>query len=131
MKDQDILHALYEEATIGMLVVNATGVILKVNPFLEKMFAYEHGELEGKAMEILLPDSFRSRHVKHREGYNKKPTPRLMGVNLDLYGLRKNGEQFPVHISLSYVKNKGEQLAIAYIHDASLEKQKAKNFKRK
>ncbi|MFT4664783.1 MAG: PAS domain S-box-containing protein [Polaribacter sp.] len=125
MEDQDILYALYEEATIGMLVVNAAGVILNVNPFLEKMFAYAEGELKGKGIEVLLPGSFRSKHLKYRQGYNKNPAPRSMGVNLDLYGLRKNGEQFPVQISLSYVKNNGEQLAIAYIHDASEAKQKA------
>ena len=63
MENQKILQAMFLEATIGILVVNARGQIVKANPFSEKLFAYEKDELISKPIEILLPDSFRKRHV--------------------------------------------------------------------
>lgn len=106
MDHQDILNAVFKEATVGMLIVNQGGKIVKINPFAEKMFGYEKGILENKQLEILVPQAFRTAHIQHRQNYNKNPEPRLMGAQLELFGLRKNDVQFPVEISLSYIKKR-------------------------
>lgn len=122
MNTPTIFQAMFEEATIGILAVNSSGEIVKANPFVEKMFGYESGALTGQLLEILLPKSLRSAHTSHREEFNKRPGHRTMGANMELYGLHKNGEEFPVQISLSHMKSEKGQLAIAYIHDVTNDK---------
>ena len=119
MDSQKMLDAVFMEATIGIIVINSDGEIVQANPFSENLFGYEKGELISREVEQLLPESFRKRHVKHRQGYNEKPIPRTMGANLDLYGLRKDGSKFPIEISLSHMDINGKRFAIAYTSDAS------------
>lgn len=119
MDSQKMLQAMFLEATIGVIVVDAEGKIAKVNPFAEKLFGYNNDEMVAQHIEILLPNSFRKRHVQHRQNYHKNPVPRTMGATLDLYGLKKDGSRFPIKISLSHMDIDGERFAIAYASDDS------------
>lgn len=112
-----MLQAMYLEATLGIIVINSKGDIVKANPFSESLFGYKKSELIGQNIEILLPHSLRGRHVSHREKYNKKPVPRTMGANLELFGLRKDNSKFPIKISLSHMDIDGERFSIAYTSD--------------
>ena len=122
MENRKMMQAMFVEATIGILVVNKAGEIIKANPYSAKIFGYEAGELLNEKVEKLLPESFRSRHVQHRKGYYEKPHPRTMGANLELFGQRKDGTQFPIEISLSYMHIEGELYAIAYVSDDTVGK---------
>jgi len=79
--------------------------------------------LKGKKVEVLIPQHLRLKHVKNREGYNQNPQNRPMGVGRDLLGLKKNGTQFPVEISLSYYTRNDEQYAFAFVTDISHKKE--------
>lgn len=122
MENQELLQAMFEEATLGILVVNSDGEIQNANPFSEKLFGYSKGELHGQKVEMLLPEAFRTVHVLYRENYHQHPSPRPMGAGLELSGQRKDGSEFPVEISLSFTNVKNEKLAIAYINDISNKK---------
>ncbi len=133
--NKDLLYAsLFTEATLGILVVNQNGEIVAINPYCEQLFGYESNSLLNKKIEVLLPDALRQRHVKHRNNYLEKPNRRSMGKNLSLHGLKKNGDIFPVEVSLSYIREDGALYAIAYVSDDSLRSelidQKIKNEKR-
>ncbi len=128
MDDQKMLRAMFQEATIGILVVNGQGEIVQVNPFSERLFGYDRGELINKKIEVLLPDSYRQRHVKHREDYHKKPVPRTMGANFELYGLKKDGSKFPIAISLSHMDIDGERFSIAYASDDTSQQKMIKDL---
>lgn len=130
MDNQKMLQSMFQEATIGILVVNSQGEIVKANPFSEKLFGYDKGELIANPVEILIPDSFRNRHAGHRKKYHKKPVPRTMGANLELYGQRKDGSRFPVEISLSHMDIDGERFAIAYVNDDTLQQETLKSLKK-
>ena len=110
---------MFLEATIGVIVVDSNGEIVKANPFSENLFGYTRGELLAQNIEVLLPHSFRNRHIKHRQNYHQKPVPRTMGASLELYGLKKDGSKFPIKISLSHMDIDGERFAIAYASDDS------------
>lgn len=112
-----VVRALFNNAAQGIISVNREGLIGNVNPMAETLFGYEHGELLGKSIETLLPDSFRAAHERHRTGYFDEPRTRPMGQGLDLEGRRKDGTVFPIEISLSHIETNEGTIAVAFIND--------------
>ncbi|MFN4086600.1 MAG: ATP-binding protein [Spirosomataceae bacterium] len=115
------VEAIFTFATEGILITNAQGLILRVNPSIERMFGYKSEELVGKPIEILIPTRFHDRHVHHRNNF--APQPRAMGLGFDLYAMRKDQSEFPVEVSLSpYDSTQGRNI-IAFIIDITIRKQ--------
>lgn len=116
-ESEEKFRSLIEAASVGIVVIDQNGRIVLANPKAEEMFGYDKGELLEQEIEILLPESFRKIHAKHRTNYFSSPSTRFMGGALDLAGRRKDGSEFPVEIGLSPVKTGQESLAIGYITD--------------
>lgn len=100
----------------AIAAVDADGILRRVNDQLTRMFGYDRAELEGRPVEILLPERYRSRHVRHRLDYQAHPHVRPMGAGIELYGRRKDGSEIPVDIMLSPV-SAGGGLVLAVIRD--------------
>jgi PAS domain S-box-containing protein len=113
------LTALFRWAPDAILIVNERGKIQRINDQVENMFGYASEELLGQAIEVLMPPRFRKRHVKQRTDYIEAPKLRAMGAGLDLYGLRKNGSEFPVDIMLSPVETPEGRQVIAIVRDVT------------
>jgi PAS domain S-box-containing protein len=94
-------QALLDSALDAMVIINEQGRIVLLNPKTEKMFGYTRSELWGQSVERLIPERFRKQHLQLQAGYFANPHVREMGAGLGLYGLRKDGAEFPVEISLS------------------------------
>jgi PAS domain S-box-containing protein len=124
------LQALFEYATEGIIIADKSGTIVRANPSSEKLFGYQKDELINQKVEVLIPMRYEKSHQKHRDGYNKNPHPRSMGKGLDLSGKRKDGQEFPIEISLSHYKSNEEQYVIAFIIDVSERKLAEENIKR-
>ena len=116
-KSEALAQAVLESATEGIILIDAGGRIIVVNPAAERMFGYDRGALHGQRLEVLLPERIRATHVAHRAGYFSGPRARPMGIGLDLAGLRKDGTEFPVEISLSYMEATDGVLAMAFVTD--------------
>lgn len=114
--------ALFEYATGGILLVNQQGLIVTTNPAAEKLFGYEKGSILGKPIEILIPTRLGQRHRRHREDFQQNPHPRSMGIGLDLKGLKKDGTEFPVELSLSPFKNSEGSFVVAFVVDNTYRK---------
>ncbi len=118
-ESEETAHALIESAGEGILVVDERGRIVQANSQIAKMFGYAPEELLEKPMEMLLPERFGARHVDHRAAYVAEPRVRRMGRGLDLAARRHDGTEFPVEISLSYVRTPRGLRAMAFVTDIS------------
>lgn len=114
-----ILPVLLESASDGIVIAGVDGDLLLVNAGVEKLFGYDRKELLGQPVEILLPSRLRETHVEHRQDYFSQPRTRPMGVGVQLVGRRKDGSEFPVEVSLSYVETERHRLVMGFIVDIS------------
>lgn len=130
LKDKDRLDAMFENATEGMLMVSQSGNIIMLNKYAEKLFGYSREELIGEKIEKLIPARFASRHTQHRQGFNQDPRNRPMGIDMELYALRKDGREFPVEISLGHFKTNGEVIVIAFVIDITERKRASEQLKK-
>jgi PAS domain S-box-containing protein len=122
-KAEQYFRLFLETAPDAMVVMRRSGIIALVNAQTERMFGYRREELLGKTIEMLMPPSYRRRHARHQADYLLRPAVRSMGKNLDLYGVRKDGTEFPVEISLSPLVTTEETLVSSAIRDITERKQ--------
>ena len=111
------LLSVLETAPDGIIVIDGRGALVLVNVQIEKMFGYDRSELLGRKVELLVPLRHRMRHVQQRRRYVAAPHLRAMGSGMPLFGLRKNGQQFPVEISLSPLETEHGLLVTAVVRD--------------
>jgi PAS domain S-box-containing protein len=120
---------LLESAPDAMIIVDERGEMSLVNRQATRMFGYKRKEMIGQPIEILLPEAARGPHVSLRNSYSSKPRLRPMGQDLDLIGLRKDGSEFPVEISLSPVETEGGRFISSVIRDVTVRRQMEKDIK--
>ena len=114
---------LLESTPDGIVMADQTGHIVLANSQAEKLFGYDSGELRGKPVEMLLPAQFRQAHVGLRSRYFVHPRQRVMNSELDLSGVRKDGTEFPIEISLSPLRTDESTFVLSAIRDISERKQ--------
>jgi PAS domain S-box-containing protein len=120
---------LLESVPDGIVMVDHEGTIVLCNRQAERLFGYDSGELHGASIEILLPPASRGPHVAHRSGFFAHPAPRAMGREIELFGLRKDGTEFPVEISLSPIATGEGTLVMSAIRDIGDRKKAEQKFR--
>lgn len=122
MDNKKQFEALFSYATIGIIVTDATGVIINFNRKAEEDFGYTKDEVNGKPVEVLLPQSMRAKHAHYRKDFYGHPASRAMGAGRDLFGCRKDGSVFPVEVSLSHYTVDGSLFVMAFVIDITVRK---------
>lgn len=96
----DMLRMAVEACPCGVAMVDQSGRIVLANAMLENLFGYAQQELVGQSIDLLVPGRFRAKHVDQRTAYAANPAARMLGAGRDLFGLRKDGSEFPVEVGL-------------------------------
>ena len=125
-ENKDLFKQIVEVSPGALILIDEKGIIIFINRIGEKLFQYEHRELIGKPLEILIPSNFKSKHPEHRTNYLKKPETRAMGSGRDLYALKNNNSQFPAEIGLNPIQLEGKIYILASVVDIS-ERKKYEN----
>ncbi len=121
--NQYSFQALFNYATIGIIVTNGQGFIVNFNKKAENDFGYAKEEVIGKPIEILIPPALKTKHQHYSEGYYEHPSPRAMGHGRDLFARKKDSSVFPVEVSLSNYTINDELFVIAFVIDITVRKQ--------
>ena len=117
-----LFHGFLEAAPDAVVIIDAGGVIVRVNSQSEKLFGYRREELIGRALEVLMPERFRAAHVGKRRTFVADPQPRSMGRGLQLHGLCKDGREFPIDVSLSPLPPEAGILIAGTIRDMTAQR---------
>lgn len=125
-----LFRQIVEAAPNAIILAGRDGKIVLVNAQTEKLFGYTRRELLGHPVEMLVPERFRAAHPGHRTRFFAEPSARSMGAGRDLYGLRKDGHEFPVEIGLNPISSDGQGLVLASIIDITERKRAEERFRR-
>jgi PAS domain S-box-containing protein len=118
-----------ESAPDAIVVVNRQGRIVGVNALTEEMFGYTRDEMANQPVELLVPERFRDRHHDDRAVYSQAPRTRPMGLDRELWGRRKSGQEFLVQISLSPIESNGETFVTSIIRDVTTQRAAEARFR--
>jgi PAS domain S-box-containing protein len=122
LKGEDKFRAVVESSPDAMVIVDKNGRIVLVNGQAEKLFGYPRAEMLGETLEMLIPPRFRDSHRDDRSTYFIAPRVRVMDSGANLYGLRKDGTEFPADISLSPLETEDGTWVSSAIRDITTRK---------
>jgi len=129
-QEESKFRNLLESAPDAIVIVNGAGRIEIVNAQTENLFGYSRKEILGQPVETLIPSRFRDQHAGNRRAYTQSPRARAMGAGLELYGVRKDGVEFPVEISLSPLDTEEGTLILSAIRDVSEQRRNAEEIRK-
>jgi len=135
LRDAKLVQArfgdLLESLPDAIVLANAGGRVVLVNEQAAALFGYPREAMRGMALEQLMPARFRQHHVRHRRDFHQQPVVRPMGGGRELYGLRSDGVEFPVEISLSPIASEDGTLVMSAIRDTSERKRIERSLQEK
>ncbi len=119
---EERFHSIIEASPSGMIMIDQHGQIVLANSLTLTLFGYEREELLNHPIEMLLPDRYRANHPQKRQAFFESPEPRAMGSGRDLFGLRKDGSEFPIEIGLNPVRTEQGTFVLASVVDITTRK---------
>ena len=129
-QDSNVFNVLFEAASEGIIVVDEAQIIVNSNLAAENMFGYDKGELQGKPLNLLIPSKYKAAHPRHFKGFLNDSEKRQMGHGRDLFGVKKNGEEFPVEAGLNPFMLDGQRFVMSLVIDISVRKEAQRQIKK-
>ncbi|NQT63948.1 MAG: PAS domain S-box protein [Candidatus Marinimicrobia bacterium] len=122
-------RSIIESAPDGIIIINQKGKIVQINTQTEILFGYTRDELVGQQLEILIPPRFK-KHVELRKEFSKNPKTQTMGSGLEMYGLRKDGTEFPIDARMSSFDVDEDTMTSVTIRDMTVIKKAEKALRK-
>lgn len=122
------LSAIINTLVDGLIFINDKGIIELFNPACEHIFQYEQGEVIGKNIRCLMPEPDRSAHDQYITNYKTTRTAKIIGIGRQVSGLRKNGEVFPMYLSVGEISDKKRTGFVGIIRDMTAEVRRSEAF---
>ena len=118
------LHAVVDTAVDGVILINAQGVVLMLNPACERLFGYAAAEVIGQNVKMLMPAPFREEHDGYLRNYHATGQAKIIGSGREVVGRRKDGTSFPMDLSVGEAKDQdgGASIFVGTIRDLSQRK---------
>ncbi len=129
-RDENV-RVLLESLAEGVIIINTKGQIVLINSRMSELFGYAAEEVIGEQLDIFIPQMQQPSHKEHIKRFFKKPRIRPMGNGLSLTGIRKDGQELPVEISLSFLQTDAGMLGLAFVTDISARKEMENELKEK
>jgi len=124
-------RSIFESAVVGMIVViNDQGTITEWNSGAVKTFGYTVEEAVGQPLTLLMPERFHQIHLKGFAKALQQGGLSRHGITHELSGIRKNGEEFPLELTLGSWRSHGDLFFSAIILDISQRKQAEEKLRR-
>ncbi|HEX5692011.1 MAG TPA: ATP-binding protein [Roseiflexaceae bacterium] len=123
-------QALLEAAPDAMVIVDASGRIVRLNQQAELLLGYDRAELVGEVVELLVPERLRDDHALARKRYESAPHVRRIGEAVDMIVRQRDGAELPVEISLRPLESATGAFIICAIRDVSARKQAEAELRR-
>ncbi len=121
-EDSRRLQAIWENAIDGIITINRRGLIESMNPAAAQLFGYTIAEIQGKNINVLMPEPYRSQHDQYLENYHQTHKKKIIGIGREVKGKHKNGNIFPLYLSVAEVELEGEIIYTGILHDLSEQK---------
>lgn len=115
-------RSLIDNCVDGLVVIDEKGIILEFNPSAERIFGHEAAEVVGRSVGALMPEPDRSNHDRYISGYVAGGQPKIIGIGREVQGLRKNGESFPMHLSVGEVSDGRSRSFMGLVQDLTQQK---------
>ncbi len=119
---EERFRSLVESTPDAIITADSDGITVSCNSAVKKIFGYTPGELSGKPVTAIIPERFHCKHLEGLKGIREGHSPKLVGKTIELVGVKKNGEEFPIELSLSTWNSKGKPYFTAIIRDISVRK---------
>jgi diguanylate cyclase (GGDEF)-like protein/PAS domain S-box-containing protein len=119
LKNEKQLDAIFNTVLDSIITINEKGIIQSCNPATVRLFGYEKSELLGKNIKILMPQEYGVKHDQYLENYINTGVARIIGKERDVEGRHKNGNIFPIELSISETMIDGKHLFTGVVRDVS------------
>ena len=129
MENAALLKAVIENAIDGIITIDTRGLIETMNPAACQLFGYTIEEVAGRNIRILMPKPDSDNHNQYLQRYQQTREPHMIGIGREVYGLKKDGSEFPFRLALSEVQYSGRIIYTGFIHDLSREKEAEQKLK--
>jgi len=124
LRDSEATSRLILESVPDAIVItNPEGVVVHCNTQVETLFGYSPNELLGQPVDILFPERHHEQDLLHRKTFGENPARRMIGIDKQLFALRRNGDEFPVEVALSPISNSTTWDMIVTIRDNTVQRQ--------
>ncbi len=118
--DSAWLTAILDAAVDAVIVADSGGTIIRINQAASELFGYAHDELVGELVDILMPEPMSHLHAGYIDHYLRTGEKRIIDIGRDVEGQRRDGNAFPMHISVGRADIDGDVMFIAIMHDLTL-----------